>query len=215
MIVLLLLGLYLALRHEPAFYRETMATSRAALEKGSQRMLLKAAALGSVSTRSGPWEIRITAEEINGWLAVDLPKNHPTALPPTLRDPRVAIRPDEMTVACRYQQNGVDSVLSLTLQPYVGQVANRSHSDDSNVAAVRIISIRAGVLPLPLNRVLQGLSQAARDMRFDLQWRNSGGDPVAIISLPTDNNGQVVRIETLRLSAGEIYLAGRTERRKP
>jgi hypothetical protein len=119
-----------------------------------------------------------------------------------------------MTLACRYQQNGIDSVLSLTLQPYVGQIANGPQSDDSNVVAVRFIRIRAGLLPLPLNRVLQGLSQAARDMRFDLQWPNSGGDPVAIISLPTDNNAQVVRIETLRLSEGEIYLAGRTERRK-
>ena len=109
----------------------------------------------------------------------------------------------------------MDSVLSLTLQPYVGQVADRSRSDDSNVVAVRFIRLRAGLLPLPLKRVLQGLSQAAREMRFDLQWHNSGGDPVAIISVPTDNNAQVVRIETLRLSEGEIYLTGRTERRKP
>ena len=76
-IVLLLLGLYLAAQHEPAFYRDTLAANRSALEKGSDRMLRKAAALGSVSTRSGPWEIRITAAEINGWLAVDLPRTIP------------------------------------------------------------------------------------------------------------------------------------------
>ena len=215
LIVLLLLGLYLAARHEPAFYRQAMETGRAALERGSDRMLRKAAALQSVSTKPGRWEIRITADEINGWLAVDLPKNHPQALPPTLRDPRVVIHPDEMTIACRFQQNGVDSVLSLTVQPYVGQVANLSGNVEPSVVAVRIIAARAGLLPLPLERVLGGLSQAAHDMRFDLQWRNSGGDPVAMICLPTDHDGQIVQIETLRLGDGEVYLAGRTEPRKP
>ena len=46
-------------------------------------------------TKAGHWEIRFTADEINGWLAVDLVKNHPNALPPTLKDPRVSIDPNE------------------------------------------------------------------------------------------------------------------------
>jgi hypothetical protein len=216
LVVLLLAGLYLAARHEPAFYRAAMEANRAALEKGSDRMLRKGAALQSLPTKLGRWEIRITAEEINGWLAVDLPKNHPKALPPTLRDPRVVIHPDEVTVACRYEQNGVETVLSLTVQPYVGRTGNVSDDAAPYVIAVRIVRVRAGLLPLPLKQVTDGLSQAARDMRFQLQWGNSGGDPVAMISLPTDSDdGQVVRIETLRLSEGEIYLAGKTERRKP
>ena len=149
---IVLLGLYLAARHEPAFYREAMEADRAVLEKGSDRMLRKTAALAKHPQKPGRWEIRITAEEINGWLAVDMPKNHPHALPPTLHDPRVVIDPNEITVACRFQQNGIDSVLSLTVQPYV----DRSPTvPNANVVAVRIVGARAGLLPLPLDRVLE------------------------------------------------------------
>ena len=107
-----------------------------------------------------------------------------------------------------------NSVLSLTVQPYVGQVANLSGNVEPSVVAVRIIAARAAAAAA-VRRVLGGLSQAAHDMRFDLQWRNSGGDPVAMICLPTDHDGQIVQIETLRLGDGEVYLAGRTEPRKP
>jgi hypothetical protein len=201
-----LLGLYLAARHEPAFYRAAMATPRPALEKGSDRTLRKAAALQSALARPGRWEIRITAEEINGWLAVDLPKNHPKALPPDLADPRVAIDPNQITLACRYKHSGIDSVLSLAVQPYVSE---------PNAVALRIVGLRAGAVPLPLERVIDGLSQAARDMRFRLEWRRSGADPVAMLSLPAeDDDGQVVRIDTVRLGEGEIYIAGTTQRRR-
>ena len=180
-IVLLLLGVYLAARHEPAFYREVLTTGRPTLEKGSDRMLRKAAALGSVPARPGRWEIRITADEINGWLAVDLPKNHPQALPPTIRDPRVVIHPDEMTIACRFRQNGVDSILSLAIQPYLGQLGNVPGKAGPSVLAVRIIRARAGLLPLPLDRVLGGLSQAAprhavRSPVAQLRRRSGGPD---------------------------------------
>jgi hypothetical protein len=215
-VVLVLVGLYLAVRHEPAFYRATLDINRAALEKGSDRMLRKGAALQGLPARLGRWEIHITAEEINGWLAVDLPRNHPNALPPAIHDPRVVIHPDEITLACRYEQGGVESVLSLTVRPYVGRGGNAPDAAAPNVIAVQFIRARAGLLPLPLTRVTDGLSQAARDMRLQLHWGNSGGDPVAMLSLPTDSDdGKVVRIETLRLSEGEIYLAGVTEQRKP
>jgi hypothetical protein len=215
-LILVLLGLYLAVRHEPAFYHAALTSNRAALERASDRMLRKGAALQSLPARLGRWEIRITAEEINGWLAVDLPRNHPNALPPAIRDPRVVIHPDEITLACRYEQSGMKSVLSLTVHPYLGRDGAASDGAATNVIAVRILRARAGLLPLPLERVTNSLSQAARDMRFQLRWGNSGGDPVAMISLPTDgDDGKVVRIDTLRLSEGEIYLAGTTEQRKP
>jgi hypothetical protein len=205
-VVLLLLCLYLAARHEPAFYRRALETDRPVLEKGSDRMLRKAAALQSALARPDRWEIHITAEEINGWLAVDLPKNHPKALPPTLKDPRVVIDPNEMTVACRFDQNGMESILSLTVQPYMAE---------ANVVALRIVRARAGLLPLPLKRVTDGVSQAARDLQLPLEWRR-GGDPVALFSVPTSNDdGRIVRIETVRLGEGEIYVAGTTQRRKP
>jgi len=205
LIALVLLGLYLAVRHEPAFYREAMGIKPDVLEKASDRMLKNIGALQSAMARRGRWKAVITAEEINGWLAVDLVKNHPNTLPPSVHDPRVAIDPNGMTMACRYE-GGVSSILSLTVQPYV---------PEPNIVALRIVRGRAGMLPVPLKTVLDGLSKAAADMQLRLKWVQAGNDPVAMLSLPEDDDAdRVVRIETLQLADGEIRVSGITERRK-
>ena len=80
LVALVLLGLYLAARHEPAFYRQAMEIDNAVLEKASDRMLQQATALASAVKKEGRWEVLLTAQEINGWLAVDMVRNHPNAL---------------------------------------------------------------------------------------------------------------------------------------
>jgi hypothetical protein len=204
--VLVLLGLYIAARHEPTFYRKALEIDAAVLEKASDSMLQKAAEIESDVNRPGRWKTVITAEEINGWLAVDMVKNHPNTLPPTMHDPRVAIRPNEVIVGCRFETGGINTVLSLTLQPCMAE---------SNVLALRIVRARAGAIPMPLKRVLDAVSAAARDMQFRLQWRQSGNDPVALLSLREDPDAdRSVRIESIVVSDGEISIIGVTERRK-
>jgi hypothetical protein len=200
-----LAGLYWAVRHEPAFYRRAKEIKPDVLDKASDRMLQHIAEMQSAATRQGPWKFTITAEEINGWLTVDLKKNHANTLPPSVHDPRVSIDPDRLTVGCRYE-GIVTSVLSLTVQPYV---------PERNVVALRVIRGRAGALPLPLKRVLDGLSQAAADLHLQLRWVQADSDPVAMLSLPEDEDAdRVVRIDTLELGDGKITLSGVTERRK-
>jgi uncharacterized protein YpmS len=205
LVALAVLGLYLAVRHEPAFYRRAMETDRAVLQKASDRMLQEITKVQNAVNRPGRWSVVITAEEINGWLAVDMVKNHPNTLPPTLCDPRVAISPNDVTAGCRYQQGGITSVLSLTLQPSL---------PEPNVVALRIVRARAGAVRLPLKQVLDGLSQTARDVRIRLDWRQAANDPVAMLSVPDDPDADyVVRIESLQLAEGEIRIAGITERK--
>lgn len=205
LIVLALLGLYAAARHEPAFYRKALEIEPAVLEKASGRMIQQSTALVSAVKKEGHWEALFTAEQINGWLAVDMVKNHPRALPAGLHDPRVAIDSKQITVACRFERGGTHGVLTLTVEPYV---------PEPNMVALRIVKARAGLLPVPLNRVLKGLSQAARNMQLQLQWRQAGGDPVAMLSLPPADH-HPVQIESLRLGEGEIYVEGTTREAKP
>jgi hypothetical protein len=205
-VVLVLLGIYLAARHEPKFYDEAMHIDRAVLEKGSDRMLQQTTALANAVKKRGSWEALFTAEQINGWLAVDLARNYPNTLPPMLHDPRVAIDAKRITVACRFDRDGFTSVLNLTVEPYV---------PEPNVVALRIVSARAGLLPVPLGQVLDRISEAARDLRVHLEWRRAGGDPVALFTLPPAADDRSMRIETLRLGEGEIYVGGTTEAAKP
>ena len=99
---LVLLGLYLAAQHEPAFYREAIEIDPAVAEKQSDLMLQQATALASAVKKEDHWEALFTAEQINGWLAVDMVKNHPHTLPPDFSDPRVAIDGRRVIIACRF-----------------------------------------------------------------------------------------------------------------
>jgi len=115
----------------------------------------------------------------------------------------VAIDPQAIHLACSYRGRSGNCVLSVTVEPSL---------PEPNKLAIRIRSVRAGLLPLPLNEVLGMLSKAAVKMGLELRWRYDRGDPAAVISIlpPRDADNRKVRIESLRLAEGEIYLAGTT-----
>lgn len=208
LVLLLALGLaavYLALRHVPAFYQRAMVVDRATLERGSDELLKRTAALASDLKREGRWEMLLTAEQINGFLAVELPRNHPEALPPELHDPRVAIEPDCIRLGCTYDQgHGTRSVMSVVVQPYL---------EAPDRLALRIADARAGALPLPLAKLMRHVSAAAAREGFRLQWLRSDDDPLALVGLPElVADGHRVHVDQLRLGQGEIYLAGTSEK---
>ena len=95
----------------------------------------------------------------------------------------------------------VSTVLTLTVEPYV---------PEENVLALRIVRVRAGLVPMPLEKVLDGISDAARRSEWRLEWRQSGGDPVALLSAPPPDNERdlAVKIETIRLGKGDIFVSG-------
>jgi hypothetical protein len=52
-------------------------------------------------------------------------------------------------------------------------------------------------------------------MQIRLEWRQTGNDPVALLSLPDDPEAdRVVWIESLQIADGEIRIVGITERRR-
>ena len=199
-----LLALYLALRHEPAWYAQAVASSdRRAEEKASDEMLERAAELTSALETRGRWKIAFTAAQINGWMEVDMPKNHPDLLPPSLSKPRVAIEPDGVTLACRASQSGVSTVVSLKVDVYLA---------NDNKIAVRIRKARAGSLPWSLGKVVDGFTNAARQSDVNMTWRQIDGDPLAIIKIPAKQGpgGREIRVTTLQLQEGRIVVGGVT-----
>ena len=197
------LVLYRCSQREPDAYRDAIEIKPAVLEEASDQMLQKTTALVSDVEREGDWEALFTAEQINGFLAVDLARNHPAALPKWLSDPRVAIKPDRVMLFGRIRRGKFDSVVTLAVEPYV---------PNPNVLALRIRGVRAGIVPMPLGNVLEAVSQTAQRSDIRLHWKQTDGDPVAMITLPAtlDDDDKLIQIETLRLAEGEIYVSGTT-----
>jgi hypothetical protein len=204
------LGAYRASQHVPEFYERAIKVEPTVQAEAGHALERQVLDLHNEVRSEGRWQAVFTDEEINGWLAVDLPAKFPDALPPEVRDPRVAIDPQQAQIACRYDGGSAQAVISLALEIRL--------TDEPNVIAVRIRQARAGLLPLPIRQGLDKVSAAARAAGIPLRWSQKDGDPVALVTVPVEHKEyahRLVRLETLELRAGEILLGGRTELDEP
>ncbi|HEX4132742.1 MAG TPA: hypothetical protein VHZ24_22095 [Pirellulales bacterium] len=196
-------GVTWAYRHVPDFYRQSLAVDETKQREANDELLAQATALVSSARKQGTWSAAFTADQINGWLAVDVPENYPDVLASGISEPRLRIEPHRATIACHYTDEKVSTVVSLDVEVALAE---------PNVLALKIERLRAGAMPLPLSTVIDGLSTVAADMELPLRWTKSDGAPTALLSLPpmVDQNGTQYELRTLELRAGQLVLAGRT-----
>jgi cytochrome c-type biogenesis protein CcmE len=200
------LGIFRAARQMPPFYREALAVQPAAQKSAGQQFERNALALHNQLNRSGQWTVRFKQDEINGWLAAELPVKFPKALPAGVSQPRVAIERRRMQLALRYSQGQVETILSLTAEVFL--------TAELNELAVRIVGVRAGALPVPMVQLQSEVAERAARAGFPLRWGEIDGDPVALIKLapgPEQHHHRRIVLEVLDLGDGELTITGRTE----
>jgi hypothetical protein len=198
-------ALYFAAGHVPPFYRQAIQVEAAVHRQGSDRMLQRSTALASDLKRGGRWAALFTTEEINGWLAVDLVENHRGSLPRGIAAPRVAIDRGRVMLGCRYRLGFLRTVLWLEVEPYL---------TGPNAVAFRIHQIHAGWLPVPMQQVLASIDEAVRQADLRIEWSQSHGNPVALVSLPPHREAQNrFTLDALRLTEGKLYASGTSKSR--
>jgi hypothetical protein len=204
-------GLYWAARQVPDFYRQSLARHRDSEPASGERFEQQALALHNQLQHAGRWEVRFTENDVNGWLADDLPRKFPRLLPAGVSDPRVAIEENSLRLAIRYNRGSVDTVLSLAGEAYL--------TDQPNEVAIRIGQARAGFLPVPLARLLDDISERAARAGVPLRWTEARGAPVALVRVPFDvslpgrekHDPQRLVLEQLHSLQGEFVVVGRIE----
>lgn len=202
----LLWCVYSALHSAPSFYDSAVAIPADIQRQAGDEMERGVLELHNDVQHAGRWQAIFTDEQINGWLATDLPEKFPELLPPMIRDPRVEIRPHQMQVACRYDGPKLSAVVSLLLEVHL--------ADEPNTLAVRIRSARAGLVPLPLKNFLDQIAVAARQTGLTMRWAQDDGDPVALVTVdpnPSSAEPQQTVLDAIELRGGDVLLAGSTE----
>jgi hypothetical protein len=213
-IVLLVLAVvlvvfYRASQHVPEFYREALAAEPQAQAQAADTMFRKATSLNNDVQRVGQWQAVFTAEEINGWLAVELPRlarEQPDLLPTAVHDPRVAIDPDGVTVAARLDRGGFSSVVALKLDVYVSEASS---------LVLRIRKVRVGAVPWSPRQVLDTVVEAARRAQRPVKLSHEGSDPIVLVPLSAfarEMPGKRLQVDTVKLESGKICVAGTTVR---
>jgi hypothetical protein len=195
-----------AAQHEPEFYRQAMTVQPQQQEEAGDALEQSVLELSNETRQPGHWEATFSDDQINGWLAVDLPAKFASILPAGVECPRVSIRDGLIHIAARFKDKLVESVVSFSLQVNL--------TDEPNTVAVTIRKVRAGVLPVPVRQFLDRISNAAERGDIQLRWSQDQGDPVAFVTVPSQHERYVHRqifIETIEIRDGQIYLSGITD----
>lgn len=193
---------YHATQEVPEFYAEALEMPETHADKQSDEFTDRALALAGDVEKEGSWSSIFTDDEINGWLAVDLVEKHPNLLPPNFERPRIKILDHHVQIGVKCELRGVKTIAWMDIE---GQMTKDQE------LALRFKQIRAGAVPLPLSTILDAVKKAAETFEVPLRWSTDGGDPIAIVGLPTPTKkGMRYQLERFSLTEGKLYLAGRT-----
>jgi hypothetical protein len=199
---------YRATQQVRPFYREALALDRRVLDEESRELESRATALYSDAQNPGQWQALFTADQINGWLAVKLAEDYADGLPEGVRDPRVAITPEVLTLGFRTRRGGIETVASVDASVFV---------TETGAIGLRLLSVKAGTLPLPAAQVAGDIAAACRRMSLPVRWTQQDGRPVAIIEIDRarPNSARHFSVDSIELGDGELYVAGRTVQGRP
>ena len=81
-----------------------------------------------------------------------------------------------------------------------------------NVVGIQLHNVTAGSLPIPIGTLIDEINTYAEKANLPLRWQQRDGDPVALITVPSEGPEieGVIRIDALELKDGEILLSGET-----
>lgn len=203
---LLVVGILLLLvRREPDFYR------RMALPPGEERQQRSdeftaafVRLLGGVFDRS-QWYGHFTAEQINSYFMEDFTRNGTMEqlLPHSIRDPRLAIDQDKIRLAFRYGKRPWSTIISIDMRVWLAP-------KEYNVVVLELQGMRAGVLPISAQSILERVSDTIRKHNKDIEvtWYRLNGNPVALIRFQADKPTPTIHLQRLELTPGEMKIWG-------
>jgi len=197
--------IWVSLTHKPKFYRAMVQVSREQREAKARRFVAQSLQLRNDICNEPVWEAVFTDQEVNAWLAEDLVTEFADQLPPEVHEPRVMFELDRVTLAFELDQRPVSSVIWVVARPRV--VA-------PNVLELTLEKIRAGMLPVPAEKVIDRIVEHVRAHGLDVRWKRVAKLPVVVLKYTPHSERDDVQLEQLQIRDGAIRLAGRSNRSK-
>lgn len=193
----------LSITHQPNFYRAMVTVSREKQEVEAKRFVAQSLQLRNDIVNEPTWEAVFSDQEVNAWLAGDLVTHFADQLPPGVHEPRIMFEMDTVTLGFELDQGPVRSVIWVVARPYV---------PEPNVLELSLEKIRAGMLPVPAEKILDRITEHAQKQGLNLTWKRDGEFPVAVIRYaPVDGRSDVL-LDRIDILKGEVRLAGRSDR---
>jgi hypothetical protein len=196
--------LYALLRYEPNYYRryEDLPTDERA--RCSRELIREVAEVHNAMTGEREWCARLTEEQINSYLVEDFVRHGMAKmLPDEISEPRVLFEPERMRLAFRYKSRFVSTVVSLSVRIWLP-------AGETNVVALQLERFHAGLLPFSAQWLLEQISEAGRRNNVEVSWYRHEGHPVALLRFQADRERPTLRLKTVKINQGVIYIHGRS-----
>src|SRR5262245_64585562 len=198
-------GVWLSLPSQPSYYRAMVLQSREQRQGKARKFVAQGLQLRNDICNEPTWEAVFTDQEVNAWLAEDLVTHLADQLPPEVHEPRVLFELDRIILAFQLRQRGVHSVITVVARPRVPQ---------ENTVELTLEKIRAGILPVPADNIIDRIIEHARYHGINVQLKRRDGYPVVVLRYTPNLNREDVLLEELEIRTGQIRLAGRSDRTK-
>lgn len=206
------------LKYEPSFYQQAaarlanvpgtsgVADDGAVVEVLARRAVSKVSGWHASISRSGGWEMAVTAEELNAWLAVDLPRNHPRLLPAGVSQPRLLFRPRHILLGTRVGYGLLTAVAWCDCEVVLRDV---------NHLAIVVEEARLGAIPVPRPPILRDLARRIGRLGMVTDLRTLDGRLVLMVYIPSTHDAGATSywLESLSIGDGELLMAGETRSR--
>jgi hypothetical protein len=194
---------WVSLTHQPSFYRAVATMPKERRRAEARRFVAQSMQLRNDIVNEPRWEAAFTDEEVNAWLAEDLVTHFADQIPPGVHEPRVVFEPDRVTLAFQLDEGPIRTVIWVVAQVRV---------PEGNTVALTLEKIRAGVVPIAAERIIDRITEHARSRGLDVRWERDGDLPVAIVHYTPDPRRDDIVLEALEIRPGQIRLGGRSNK---
>lgn len=196
------IGIVATLTVPPAFQGPSFA-DRAGAEDAARRFVTGLSVLHAAFIREGGWEGVFAEDDLNSWLATDVPRNHRGALPHRVADLRVDFRPRQIAASARLAVAGLRPVASVVLGVRLRE---------PNQLGVTVEEAALGVIPLPRGPILAELRRRFDRLGMVTSLRQLDGRSVLVVYIPSthESGGPSHWLESLSIADGSLAIAGRT-----
>ena len=189
----------------PEFYTQAQQIQPLPSMMASQNLQNELKQFENDRSKRGRWNTALSDQQVNAWLVEELPKAFPRLSAYGAKEPRIKVQDERILAAVRFQRGQIDTVISCE--------ATVELTEQPNMLALRLFNLRAGAIPLPLNKFVRGISKEAAKGGLDVDWDFTDSGPVALVKIPSEDpryHASPVVIESVNLVHGAMVLAGHT-----
>ncbi|MSR80774.1 MAG: hypothetical protein EXS11_08615 [Gemmataceae bacterium] len=197
-------GTSIALNHIPTFYKELTQTTVPKQDTLAQEFVTEFGELiNAVTGGDKEWFARFHQNQINAYLSeglVQLGLDN-SDWNEKLKGMRFAMQGDKLSVGFRHRIGPFDPVIHMEAQLWLAQ-------GEANTIAIRILSAKAGAIPIHPQAILERISESATQNGMDVSWFRHNGCPVAILRFQADRPRPTFLLRSLAIDKGLLVIRG-------